>query len=475
MHQLLAVSLLTFLPLTAAAQDPDPHPIKGLWKGTIKDEKKKDVIMRVAMHAPQTLPERKTLGLLLLHHGFNGNENNYIGGTVECAKRLGLTEKYVIISGKSRGAGWTTGDDEYVLRLIEWARKKYPIDPRRIFCFGSSNGAAFVGRFGWEHQEIYAAVVGYCGSYNFNRTPARKMPPVRNAAETKTEWYFVHGGDDSPQNSRRACDQLQNKGYRYIFRKLDGYGHTDIWGGNGHPDKKLVNAVRDDWFTWIHALRHKEIPPTKAERSELSSLRSRLMRAKGAEADAMIAELSRIGSMWGGKVVSKGFKSVDTDVKAKAVGTTGSTLYGRPIVLELLKLAKDKSDAVRSGAFDGLELASNYRYAEAQQILGQIARSSGKPVDQRVRAVQGLGRTIKLALAGNFEDTLVVWTLVLLLGDKELQVREAAFAALKDGVKDTFGYAPDLEPTELKVSVGKWKSWASKVAGFPNGRSAKRR
>src|SRR5205809_6671088 len=81
------------------------HPITGVFKGDIKDPVKKDVIMKVAMQAPSKLPEHKTLGLIVLHHGFNGNENNYFGGAVECARRLGLSDQYLIIAGKARGPG----------------------------------------------------------------------------------------------------------------------------------------------------------------------------------------------------------------------------------------------------------------------------------------------------------------------------------------------------------------------------------
>src|SRR6185295_681789 len=118
MHLLLAALLLT-----AQTEKDVQHPITVVFK---------DVIMKVAMQAPSKLPEHKTLGLILLHHGFNGNENNYFGGAVECAKRLGLSDQYLIIAGKSRGPGWDKADDEYVLRLIQWAKDIYPIDPRRV-------------------------------------------------------------------------------------------------------------------------------------------------------------------------------------------------------------------------------------------------------------------------------------------------------------------------------------------------------
>src|SRR5690348_101004 len=79
MHLLLAAFLLA----TAAQTEKDvQHPITGVFKGDIKDPVKKDVIMKVAMQAPSKLPERRTLGLIVLHHGFNGNENNYFGGAV---------------------------------------------------------------------------------------------------------------------------------------------------------------------------------------------------------------------------------------------------------------------------------------------------------------------------------------------------------------------------------------------------------
>src|SRR5258708_10284707 len=165
--------LLTALLLAAADQTEKEvqHPIAGIFKGDIKDPVKKDVIMKVAMQAPSKLPEHKTLGLIVLHHGFNGNENNYFGGAVECARRLGLTDQYLIIAGKSRGPGWTPSDDEYVLRLIQWAKDTYPGDPRRVYQWGSSNGAAFVGRFGWHHQDLFAAVVGSFGSYHLLPPP----------------------------------------------------------------------------------------------------------------------------------------------------------------------------------------------------------------------------------------------------------------------------------------------------------------
>src|SRR5262245_8626268 len=300
--------------------------------------------MKVAMRAPEKLPAQKHLGLLLLFHGYQGNENNYIGLTVEALKRLQLLDQYVVISGKSKGPGWTTEDDAPVLRLIRWAKETYPIDSRRLFLFGSSNGAVYVGRFGSAHPELVAGVVGYCGNYKFS--PTLKDQP----GEPRTEWYFVHGGKDNPQNSRRACNELKALGYRPIFRQMDGYGHTDIWDSRGHPDSTKADAVREDWIMWLHALRHKEIPPTAEEKKTLAAGLEKLKEAKPDDPDALLKETARIGGEPGGAVIIEALASSDQSLQVAAARTTEHTLYARPVIARLIALLGDESEEVRSAA-----------------------------------------------------------------------------------------------------------------------------
>ena len=236
-----SVLMALMVLMGSAGADEKPAPRTGKYRGDIIDPVKKDVIMRVALHAPEKLPKTRRLGLLILCHGYNGNEGNYYPLTVDALKRLGLTDDYVVLAGKAKNKGWTKEDDPRMLRLMAWAKETYPIDPRRVFIFGSSNGAAFVGRFAMQHQDIFAGIVGYCGNYQF---------PKDDPKEAKADWYFVHGSKDNPTNSRRAADELRKRGYRCVFRQMDGYGHTDIWDGGGHPDRKTADAVRDDWIRW---------------------------------------------------------------------------------------------------------------------------------------------------------------------------------------------------------------------------------
>jgi hypothetical protein len=143
------------------------------------------------------------------------------------------------------------------------------------------------------------------------------------------------------------------------------------------------------------------------------------------------------------------------------------------MLLELVKLTKDKADDMRLAAFKGLGMASNYRHPEAQDTLVRLARTKSLPVADRVAAVEGLARTVKLMLPGNFEDKAGRVDPGDAARRRRVKVREAAFAAFpifKEFVKDLYDYKPDLPTADRKASVAKWKNWCTKVAGPSKGK-----
>ncbi len=462
------MSTLLALALSFAAQAPAPdmkaHPRSGDFKDDYKDPVTKALVMHYRMRAPEKRPEQKHLGLIVAFHGMNGNEDHITGFAIEAAKRTGLVDQYVIMGGKSKGAGWATSDDKDLLAWIAWAKATYPIDPRRVHLIGMSNGGWMVKRFGWENQALFASVTAYCGGgVDFSSPPKGEKSGPKfgpgSPAEVKTEWYFVHGDADEAVGvdaSRRACQQLRDKGYRYIYREIAGADHGGI---------TKYNDVADDVLRYMHALRHKEIPLAKDEKAGITTMLGKVKTEKPEGVAPLLAETSRIGGAPGGRVINNAFDNPDAEIKKAAIATTETTLYSREIVMELVKLLKDKSEEVKAEAYKGLAAASNWRYAEAQETLVRVARSKNTPVAERLLAIEGLGRTVKLQFLGNFEDKLVIWTLVLLLDDDDQKVREAAFAQLEKLVKDKFEYKPDLATTERKIAVGKWKSWIATKCG----------
>jgi hypothetical protein len=447
---------------------PPAGPPVGRYNGEIRD--KDGVMMRVAMQTPpKPVPGQKP-SLLLVHHGMNGSENNYIQGTLDGLKRLNLDNEFVVISGKSKGAGWTNEDDAIVLRVIAWAKESYNVDPRRVYIWGSSNGAGFVGRFGWANQDKIAAVVGYCGGYNFSGAPPQ------NPAETRTEWYFVHGGNDNPQNSGNACQALKKMGYHYVFRQLDGYGHTDIWDGAGHPDMTWVDAVRDDYMLWLHGLRHKEMAPTEKEQKWLAGFENKSKAESMLGSKPTYLELGRIGGPLAGAAIAQGLQSKNAGIRASAAEACLSVSYGPVAAAELAKLVSDESDRAQQAALRALGVYANWHYPEAQAALCQVAApapapaADGKPAAkpnamERVIAVESTGKAVRLALLGNFEDKQLFWTLVQCLDDDVQGVRAAAFTALTPWTKDGFGYRPEMPPAARKAAVDKWIAWCTQKCG----------
>jgi predicted esterase len=445
----------------------------GEFHGELRD--KQGVMMKAHMLAPGTMPPLRTLALLLVYHGMNGNEDNYYGGTVECLRRLKCESEFVVIAGKSKGAGWTLEDDGPLSkRVIEWAKEKYPIDSRQIFIWGSSNGAGFIGKFGWENQDLVAAAVGYCGGYNFS-----SKEKLSNAADSKTEWYFVHGGNDNPQNSGNACKQLKEMGIRYVFRQLDGYGHTDIWDGQGHPDMSIVNDCRDDYVTWLRGLRHKtmELPKKDQEQMAIFENKGRAESLLGNKGTYL--NLQRIGGVAAGTAILLGLQSKSPGVRAAAAEACERSSFGKPVAEELAKLAHDENDRAAATSIHALGVYANWHYPEALDALcGVVAgdkgdSSKGPSGGERLLAVDGLAKAMRLAAHGNFEDKKVWWTLVHALDDDDVKIRASAFAALQRANKDAFGYQPGAVPAARKDAVARWSAWVTQKCGASPEKDAK--
>ncbi len=454
------LALLFLAAGSASAQQKQGGP--GQFQGELRD--KQGPLMRVIMNAPTRPAAPRSLALLLVHHGMNGSENNYFAGTMESLKRLKLDQEFVVISGKSQGPGWVLETDGPItIRMIDWVLATYPVDPRQVYIWGSSNGAGFIGRFGWANQDKIAACVGYCGGYNFPK------PATLDLAAEKQEWYFVHGGNDNPQNSGNACKQLKEMGYRYVFRQLDGYGHTDIWDGAGHPDMTVVNDVRDDYMLWLRGIRHKTMDPEKKDKEWLAKFENKGTAESMLGSKGTYATLARIAGAQAGAIVAQGLQSKSG--KGPAADACSAMSFGRPASDELAKLAFDESDRVSQSAIRALGVYANWHYPEAIDALARVAlgqkdaSEKGPSLGERMLALDGLARAAKLAVLGNFEDKKMWWAFVGLLEDDEVKLRAAAFAALQKASKDAFGYQPGAIADQRKPAVAKWQGWCTQKCG----------
>src|SRR5882672_6914836 len=430
----LVAALLAAAPLAGAQAKAGPRT--GDFKDDCKD-KSGAILMHYRMWAPDKLPEEKLLGLIVWFHGMGGNEDG-AGLAIDGTKKAKLGEQYVVMGGKSKGAGWAPADDENVLKWIAWAKETYPIDPRRVHIMGHSNGGGMVKRFGWDHQDLFASISPYAGAgggRDFGGTAKGQARPGKpgapdSPAETKTEWYFVHGDKDDAvkvETSRNCIKDLKEKGYRSVYREIAGADHGSIF--------QFADVIEDN-IRFIHSLRHKEIPLSKDEKKKMTELAAKAKTEKGDGIAPVLAEAQRFGGAPGGHVATVALESADPDVKKAAAATAETTLYGREFLAALVKALKDKNDEIKPGLYKALGTAANWRYAEAQDALIATAKAKKAPVAERVDAIEALGKAAKLQFLGSYEDKMLFWTLVLLLDDDDAKVEEAAFAQLEKAVKD---------------------------------------
>jgi HEAT repeat protein len=153
--------------------------------------------------------------------------------------------------------------------------------------------------------------------------------------------------------------------------------------------------------------------------------------------------------------------------------------YGKASAEELARLAHDENDRVAATALTALGVYANWHYPEALDALcGVVAgekgdSTKGPSAGERLLAVDGLAKAMRLAVHGNFEDKKVWWTLVRALDDDDVKIRASAFAVLQKANKDAFGYVPGAVPAARKDAVAKWTSWVTTKCGAAPEKDAK--
>lgn len=79
-------------------------------------------------------------------------------------------------------------DEEYLLALIDYVKKQYPIDNTRVYITGISNGAAMTNAMALTHPELFAAMSPYAGALfvpNFDEVYPW-TDPMGNVVKTNT-------------------------------------------------------------------------------------------------------------------------------------------------------------------------------------------------------------------------------------------------------------------------------------------------
>ncbi len=421
--------------------------------GELKDAEG-NLVMRYSLRAPQAASVSEAgnntganLGLLLCFHGAGGNEQWLADPLLKALRDQGDVQM-VVASLKSKGPNWTVDDESNVLAFIDWAKRSYPIDPRRIVIQGVSNGGWMVSYFGSRHPELVAGVVTLCGGNGFEAPVKRPS----NAAETGFEYYVVHGTADEDvnvKNARGITATLRANGYRYVYRELPGVGH-DVWSDE---------ATRRDFAGWLTRIRHKTMPLPETDRKALTAFSSRDDAERLLLTEDGASLLVRIGGLPAEKILVRALRSKNPPVRAAAAKLFGQTA-GMPGAAKLLAgLLNDKDVGVRAGVIASLQRAADWNDQDALAALCRYAGVRTNSAGERLNVVRALTASIAFRCSPGHDNQLIYELLVHLLEDDDISLRAGAIDALPTVEPTRFAYDPAAPNAERREAVSQWRRW----------------
>ena len=94
--------------------------------------------------------------------------------------------------GKKNGWQAKAGDSEdrdlkFFDELLKWAKKEYPVDDKRVFCTGHSNGGGFTYLLWQQRGEAFAAVAP-CAAAGKNVKDVKAKPCLHVHGRGPTRW-----------------------------------------------------------------------------------------------------------------------------------------------------------------------------------------------------------------------------------------------------------------------------------------------
>ncbi len=429
----LTCLLVTAAPLLRAAAETE-----------LKDDTGKTIIRYVAEVPPGIAPAGTTdparqAGLFLCFPEHDTPTGADLFPVRQSLWRQGLSDGYVLLAGAPQGRKFGPADHEPIEKLIAWARKTYPINPRRIYMYGKGEGGKISAEFTVTHPHLVTAAITY--SWGWWLMPSELTEPL-DPLNRAPEIYMNLGLRDLAHHVttvRDAYTRVKAKGYHVIYREFEDMGARSYYPPSN-----------DDAIAWATRLRNKNLAPSPQE--------WKLLQPPTASAGGLFPALALVGGAPAGAVLQKLFDSPDTNLRAAAAETCSHGLFGEATVAALAKRVADRSPKVRQAAIRALGINANWRSPAAQQALIQLATDLGADPSDRLRAVDALGQAVKLQVQGVRQDPPMFQALVSLLGDKDEPVRSTASVILAPLYQPGDGTPP------RKAPAGGWPQWLDEMA-----------
>ena len=159
----------------------------------LKDDAGKTIIRYVVEPPLNAAPAgtadpAKQLGLILCSAEHDRPTGDEILPVREALVRLGIRDGYLLLAGHSQNQKFGAVDDEPIAQLIAWAKKTYPINPRRVYMYGKGEGGKISGEFTMLHPDIVTAAISY--SWGWWRMPSEDKQAI-DPQGSAPEFYMV--------------------------------------------------------------------------------------------------------------------------------------------------------------------------------------------------------------------------------------------------------------------------------------------
>src|ERR1051326_6201033 len=400
------------LPALRAAQEAD-----------LKDETGKTIVHYIVEAPANVAPAATTdparqVGLIFCFQEHTSPPGADLFPVRESLKRLGVSDNYVLLAirAQSPSGGLGKADYEPIQKLLAWAQKTYPVNPRRVYMYGKGSGGHVAGDFTMAYPNLITAGISY--SWGWWSMPSEVDKPL-DMVNSAPEFYLVLGLRDFTHHIttvRDTYERVKKKGYHIIYREFEELGDRSY-----HP------TSNDDAIRRATRLRNQNIPPSAQEMDLLKAFDAG---TPPAPVSGYYPALALVGGAPAGAVLEKLFLSGDAAVRAAAAETCNHGIFGEATTAALGKLLGDRSPQVRNAAYRAMASYANWRSQAAQQILIQRATDKSLDVDTRLDAADALAQAVKLQAGGVQQDPPMFKALVELLNEQNEPLRAVAFLAL---------------------------------------------
>jgi predicted esterase len=165
------------------------------------------------MCVPEEYISYRSWPIMVLLHGAGDTAENFIRSFVDEGKNNG----YILVAVKSQGQAWSPNDEKTILETIEQVRKKYNIDPERMFLSGFSSGGFMTCIFGFKNHTIFRGIapIGAAG-----------MGGDKKAAEHLAVLIVCGDKDPNYPFCTQAYESLKKQKFDTEFHIMPGLGHT---------------------------------------------------------------------------------------------------------------------------------------------------------------------------------------------------------------------------------------------------------